>query len=98
MKTDSTLSSGVPESFLARFRSEITGTISGFDRLRFMGTIRTLQSVRGMMGYLGRVGVLLKDFRQYAEALTTRIRDHGHAMAAAAGSSVQFIRSSTLRK
>ena len=63
-----------------------------------MGTIRTLQSVRGMMGYLGRVHVLLKDFRRYAEGITTRIRDHGDAMAKAAGSSVQFIRSSSLRK
>ena len=63
-----------------------------------MGTIRTLQSVRGMMGYLGRVHVLLKDFRRYAEGITTRIRDHGHAMAKAAGTSVQFIRISSLRK
>jgi len=97
MKTTSTLND-VPKGFLARYGKLITGFVSGFDRMRFMGTIRTLQSVRGMMGYLGSVQVLLKDFRDFSHELTARVRHHGHAMAEATGRSVQFLRGSSERK
>ena len=55
MKTKPTTDSGTPEAFIARHGAAITGVLSGFDRLRFRRTLRTLQSVRGMMGYFSRV-------------------------------------------
>lgn len=35
-------------TFLQRMPSEIKGTLSGFDRVRFRGTIRWLASLRGL--------------------------------------------------
>ena len=62
------------ESFLARHRSQIQGTISGFDRLRFVGQMRMLSFVEGLAGFLSRAGVLLKDFGEYVENLSNQIK------------------------
>ena len=37
------------ETFLARHQDKVSGTLNGFDRLRFRGTKRLLAAVRGMM-------------------------------------------------
>jgi hypothetical protein len=50
-------------TFLQRHEGQILGVLSGFDRLRFRGTLRMLNNVGGMLAVLGRLGVLLKDFR-----------------------------------
>ena len=98
MKTKPTTDNGTPKAFIARHGGAITGVLSGFDRLRFRGTLRTLQSVRGMMGYLSRVHVLLKDFKDYVTALSDRIRSRSQAIAQAAGGSVNYLPSSLARK
>lgn len=60
-------------SFLSRFSSEIKGTLSGFDRVRFRGTIRWLASLGGMATYLGTMRVLLKDFTAWGKDKTNQI-------------------------
>ena len=50
------------EEFLSRHADAVTGTLSGFDRLVFRGTLRMLAHRSGMMGYLWAMQVLLKDF------------------------------------
>jgi hypothetical protein len=72
--------------------------LSGFDRMRFMGTIRTMQSNRGLRGYLGRVHVLVKEFRDFSLNLTEQVRSHAHTVAEAAGKKVRFLQSSSVRK
>src|ERR1700722_17682446 len=98
MKTTTDTLHGAPESFLARFGQHFSGILSGFDRMRFLGSLRTLQDVRGMMGYLSRAKVLLKDFSAYAQALTERVRQQGRALATAAGLEVEYLPSSSERK
>jgi hypothetical protein len=98
MKTTTDTLHGTPESFLARFGEHCSGILSGFDRMRFMGSFRTLQDARGMAGYLYRAGVLLKRFGDYAEELTERVREHARALAAAAGLEVEYLTRSTERK
>jgi len=63
-----------------------------------MGSIPTLQRPFGMLGYLYRRGVLLKDFAAWSRELTERVRSHGHSLAAAAGRTVRYLQSSTERK
>lgn len=63
------------KSFLQKHESRVTGAISGFDRLVFRGTIRQLAHLDGMHSYLATVGVLLKDFGQHAQTLTTRLKE-----------------------
>ena len=54
------------QSFVQRFAGLILGVLSGFDRLRFRGTKRWLAHPKGLFGFLGQRGVLLKDFGTYA--------------------------------
>jgi len=44
--------------FIQRHQDQMLGVLSGFDRMRFRGTLRLLTSVGGMMGYLSLVAVL----------------------------------------
>ena len=54
------------EGFTQRHEEQILGVMSGFDRMRFRGTLRLLTSVGGMRAFLSAVGVRLKDFMAYA--------------------------------
>ena len=86
------------DSFVARHASEVKGTLSGFDRVRFRGTLRWLANLRGMGTWLNRANVLLKDFKGYAMGLTERIKLATDNLAEKAGRPVIYLRSSSLRK
>ena len=47
---------------------QVRGELSGWDRIVFRGYLRMLCFADGMMGYLYRAGVLLKDFGEHALA------------------------------
>ncbi len=78
-------------TFLQRHEHQILGVLSGFDRLRFRGTLRMLNTVGGMLAVLGRLGVLLKDFTAYAERLTERLRASVEIMGQRAGRPVRYL-------
>jgi hypothetical protein len=92
VKTENSTTSDVSNYFVARHWGAITGILHCWDRLRFSGTLRTLQSVRGMMGYLWQKQVRLKEFKEFAENLTQQVRREGEALAKAAGRSVTHLR------
>ena len=58
------------EHFLQRFGSKVSGLLSGFDRLRFRGSNRSLGHAQGILAFLCWAKVLLKDFGAYAEDRT----------------------------
>jgi hypothetical protein len=62
------------KAFLEKYADAISGTVSGWDRIRFRGTHRWLASVSGLGSYLGICGILLKDFGKWAEAATAKVR------------------------
>ena len=62
------------QSFLHVHESKIKGALSGFDRVRFRGTLRMLANTKGMSCFLSIVGVLLKEFKEWSIELTDRIR------------------------
>ena len=62
------------DSFVHKYAGLVAGVLSGFDRLVFRGTLRTLAFTKGMMGYLWAAGVLLKDFRHHAEQVTGQLK------------------------
>jgi hypothetical protein len=62
------------EAFIQKHHGKITGVLSGFDRLVLRGTLRSLAFTAGMMNFLGRVGVLLKDFGEFVEDKTKQVR------------------------
>jgi hypothetical protein len=85
-------------SFLHVHGSEIKGVLSGWDRIRFRGTLRWLASVDGLGTYLWTTKGLLKDFCGWAQSLTKRVREATEALAKAAGRPMQYLASSQQRK
>ena len=81
-----------------RYEQQITGVISCFDRIIFQGTLPKLSYARGITEYFCSHGLLLKDFTQWAEPLTQRIRDNAERLASEAGLEIQYLRKTTTDK
>jgi hypothetical protein len=59
--------------FIQRHAEKIRGVLSGFDRLRFRGSLRQICYTEGMATFLSAVGVLLKDFGGYFHNTSQRV-------------------------
>jgi hypothetical protein len=68
-------------SFLQRHAAAVMGHLTGWDRLRFRGTLRMLANVTGLSRLLCYRGMLLKDFRDHAHALSQQVRAESLAVA-----------------
>jgi len=79
------------KSFLQRHKDKILGVLSGFDRIRFRGSLRGLSYVGGVANWLSSAGLLLKDFVPCAEQLTKHLRQQTEQFAQDAGRSVQYL-------
>lgn len=93
-----TTQKGVPESFLNKFGHQITAVLSGFDRIRFRATQRLLFQANSMESYLATCGVLIKQFKSFAESLTERVKAAAYAAAARAKRPVQYLGSTETNK
>jgi hypothetical protein len=85
-------------SFIQRYAGRIIGQMSGWDRLRFRGTLRMLAHAAGLSRFLGYKGVLLKDFGRYAQEVSERTREASLEVARAAGREVVYVRDSQASK
>lgn len=79
-------------------KDHVIGVLSGWDRLVFRGTLRMLAFAGGMAGYLSRIGVLMKDFGEHAQAMTDRLIEASLKRAERAGRPVQYLHSPSIRK
>lgn len=86
------------QTFLARHGSEIKGVLSGWDRIRFRGTIRWLASAQGLGTFLTTQRILLKDFRDWAMERTQRIKQATERLAEREGRPLVYLPSSRARK
>jgi hypothetical protein len=86
------------EQFLTQHEADVTGVISGFDRLRLRASLRWLYQPSFMKRYLCEAGVLLKDFGAYATGLSNRIRAAAHAFAGRERRPVRYLHSTALNK
>lgn len=84
--------------FIAKHQHQITGTLSGFDRLVFRGTLRSICHDEGMKRYLWASQVLLKDFGSHVERVSRRLKDASVAEAGALGRPVKYLTSSQVSK
>jgi hypothetical protein len=64
------------KTFLSRFGALISFVLSGFDRLRFVGESRLLNSTRGVDSYLYQQHIRYVDFPRHALELTQTLRRH----------------------
>jgi hypothetical protein len=86
-------------SFIQAHLSKVTGIVSGWDRLRFRGTLRMLANVTGLWRFLRCTGrVLLKDFGKHAEELSQQTRAQSLAVAEAQGRPVEHLQSPNVCK
>ena len=86
------------EPFVSKHADFVTGTLTGFDRLVFRGTLRLLAHVGGMMSYLWAVQVKLKEFASHAEATSKRLRDASESLARQTGRPIRYLVSSGTNK
>jgi hypothetical protein len=64
------------ERFLDRHKDDILGTLSGYDRILFRGTLRSISYVTGMEIFVSSQGVLFKNYQAYVESLTDEVVAH----------------------
>jgi hypothetical protein len=84
--------------FIKRHERNIIGVLSGWDRVRFRGTMRLLSSVGGLMAWLSDRRVRLMEFKPFAMELTATLKASVEQVAAAAGRPIKYLASSALSK
>ena len=85
-------------SFLQRHGANVIGVLSGWDRLRFRGTLRMLANVVGMGRFLSYSGVLLKEFGDYAREVSTQVRKASLELADSGGRPLEHLASPNICK
>lgn len=84
--------------FLERHKDAIKGTLSGFDRLLFRGTLRSLYAIPVMDMYLAHNRILYKDFGKHAEATSEKLKAACQRRAQREGRPIQYLASSSMSK
>lgn len=70
--------------FVERHRDRISGTLSGFDRMLFRGTLRSITHVKGLEIFLYSHHVLMKNFGSYVVGLSQQLVAHAKELASKA--------------
>jgi hypothetical protein len=82
------------ETFLSIHQDDIVGTLGTFDRMIFKGYLTGFFPKGAFGAYLSRQGVLLKDFGNYVQERTKKLKEHIEGMAQKAGRPLQYLPSS----
>lgn len=83
---------------MAAHGTDVTGVISGYDRLRLRGSLRHLYQPSFMFRYLCAAGVRLKDFAGFVSGLTNRVCAASAAFAQRCGRPLRYLESCVERK
>jgi hypothetical protein len=78
--------------FIAKYQDQLNGTLSGFDRLVFSGTLWK-ERLTGMKGYLWAHSLAAKDFGERAEQISKRVKEASLAAVLAANRPVNYLNS-----
>src|SRR6267143_3274278 len=81
------------EEFIAKHREETAGVLSGFDRLVFRGTLRSISYPEGMMGYLWANQVRLTEFGRHVQRVSERLKQACRAKAEALRRPMKYLAS-----
>jgi len=73
------------DAFIQRHQQDVIGVLSGFDRMRFRGTLRSICHAQGVDRFLGAVGVPYKDFREFVAGLSQRLIERAEQVAQQTG-------------
>lgn len=86
------------ELLTERYREELDGVMSCYDRIVITGSLQPLCYAQGMTRYLYQQGIRIFDYARFAEPLRERIRANAEALAEANGLQIEFIRKKDFRK
>jgi len=86
------------QAFLDRHRERIVGVLSGFDRVLFRGTLRSLEYQKGFEAFLATHRVLYKEFGTFAERLSDEVKAHAKAFAKHHGRPLIYLASPAISK
>jgi hypothetical protein len=86
------------ERFVTRHRDRIVGILSGFDRVLFRGTLRSISFLEGMDKFLSSQRVLYKDFGPFVERISAGVKAHATALAQQTGRPFEYLRSGAISK
>ena len=62
------------QQFIAKFKNDIQGVLSGFDRVLFRGSLRRLTHPLGMEWYLGENNLLFKQYEDHVKAVSQKVK------------------------
>ncbi|MFC1793704.1 hypothetical protein ACFL3Q_08980 [Planctomycetota bacterium] len=80
------------------YQDKIVGAIRGLDRIRFRGMLRLLPNQIGLRRFMSYTNILLKDFSDWVEDLTSMIRESCEAKADELDIEARYLRSSWIAK
>jgi hypothetical protein len=86
------------ERFLERHNGRVIGTLSGFDRILFRGTLRSLCYTDGLDRFLTAHRILYKNFGATVERFSNQIKQAAHELARQFDRPYQYLASSTVSK
>jgi hypothetical protein len=85
-------------SFIQKHQKNIIGILMGWDRIVFRGTLRLIANLAGMNAYLSYLGILMKDFKQYALDRTAQLIQASSARVEALGRPNEYLHSASTDK
>jgi hypothetical protein len=80
-------------SFLTKFAGAVRGVLSGFDRLFFCGSLRTLSYCRGLQHYLWHHRIPYKDFAAHSLDVSARLEEASLRQAQQQGREIRYLNS-----
>jgi len=87
------------DTLLHKFGGKIKGVLEGFDRIVFKGILKPICYAAGMQAFLGRQGVLNKDYKDWTMNQTASIvRDAEEYTQSQRGTNIQYLASCHTRK
>ena len=86
------------DGFIQRHSENVIGQLSGFDRVLFRGTPRSISYADGLGRYMNSQHIWLKDFDNWAQRCTQRLAQHIEGVAKAAGRPCLYLPSSSIDK
>ena len=81
------------ELLTERYKSQIAGVLSCYDRIIMQGTVPNWCYAKGMTSYFYEHEIRIFDYPNWAEPLRDAIRQNMERMAAESGTEITFIRS-----
>jgi hypothetical protein len=86
------------DRFLERHQDRVIGVLSGFDRILFRGTLRSISYCDGLDRFLSYHNVLYKDFGQFAGGVSEAVKAHVQELVGKFGRPYLYLESSKRSK